>query len=72
MFTELVYCGSVLDDSAELKKEGIKSGCTIHVFERNVSEPESFVLTQDNIKSAAIAYSRIVSYAYFNNLPVSI
>lgn len=73
MFAELIYCGSVLDDLAELKKEGIKAGSTIHVFEKShISEPEPIVPTSDSIKSAIAKYRKISSYCPGNTFPVSV
>lgn len=58
--SELVYCGSVLDDSVKLSDEDIKSGSTIHVFEKNEKqETEPTPLTEDSIQDASTAYRSV-------------
>lgn len=71
--TELVYCGSVLDDAVELSKEGIKSGSTIHVFDKNVrQEGESTAFTEEEVADASKAYRSVCFSSRPNNLfPVS-
>ncbi|XP_037034798.1 ubiquitin-like protein 7 isoform X2 [Bradysia coprophila] len=66
---ELVYCGSVLDDSVELSKEGIKSGSTIHVFDKtDRPEPEPIAFTEEEIADASKAYRSICFNSRPNNL----
>jgi len=57
---ELIYCGSVLEDTTELSKEGIKSGSTIHVFDKNEKqEIEQTILTEDTVAAASAAYRSV-------------
>lgn len=57
---ELVYCGSVLEDSVKLSDEDIKSGSTIHVFERNEKqETKPTLLTEESIQDASTAYRSV-------------
>ncbi|KAG4065110.1 hypothetical protein HA402_007507 [Bradysia odoriphaga] len=66
---ELVYCGSVLNDSVELSKEGIKSGSTIHVFDKtDRPEPEPIAFTEEEIADASKAYRSICFNSRPNNL----
>lgn len=66
---ELVYCGSVLDDAVELSKEGIKSGSTIHVFDKNVrQEGESTAFTEEEVADASKAYRSVCFNSRPNNL----
>jgi hypothetical protein len=34
LFTELIYCGNILDDDATLKACGLKSGVMVHVLKK--------------------------------------
>lgn len=72
MFVELIYCGSVLEDSAKLIKEGINSGSTIHVFDKNEKqENEPIALTEDIIANASGAYRSVCFRCPGFNFPVS-
>lgn len=63
----------MLSDSVELSKEGIKSGSTIHVFDKNdKQETEPIAFTEDEIADASKAYRSICFNSRPNNLfPVS-
>lgn len=39
MFTELIYCGVILDDESLLSSCGVKTGVTIHVLEKKTTSP---------------------------------
>ncbi|KAJ6635917.1 Ubiquitin-like protein 7 [Pseudolycoriella hygida] len=57
---ELIYCGSVLDDSVELTKEGIEPGSTIHVFQKNEKKAaEPIELSEEDIMAASSAYRSV-------------
>lgn len=62
----------MLEDSAELTKEGITPGCTIHVFEKyEQEEPEPIKITEKDIATASSAYRTVCFRNPTHTFPVS-
>jgi hypothetical protein len=61
-----------LEDEAELSKEGIKPGSTIHVFDKyEKPKTEPTILTEDDIAAASGAYRSVFFRCPGYNFPVS-
>lgn len=68
--TEFIYCGRVLEDDQTLGEQGIRTGTTIHVFQKEVPfKPRDMNVTEEHIETATTAYA---SYFTKNSVIVSI
>lgn len=59
-FVEFIYCGRVLDDEQTLAEQGVRTGSTIHVFQKDIDTSDrDMTVTEQDIETAVFAYRNV-------------